>query len=119
MADLNEVFESLRGVMRPYAAKLDCKVDSEDELSIDTRHTMPNGKPLWFGGVQIRKRYVSYHLMPIYVNPELLEGISPELRKRMQGKSCFNFTKTDPALLDELADLTEAGFRDYARRAYV
>jgi hypothetical protein len=40
--------------------------------------------------VQIKKNYVIYHLMPVYLNPGLLEGMSPGLRKRMQGKSCFN-----------------------------
>jgi hypothetical protein len=27
--------------------------------------------------------------MPVYAWPDLLEDASPELRKRMQGKSCF------------------------------
>jgi hypothetical protein len=33
--------------------------------------------------------------------------MSPGLRKRMQGKSCFNFTKLDEELFAELAVLTE------------
>jgi hypothetical protein len=37
-----------------------------------------------------------------------LEGISEELRRRMQGKSCFNFTAVDETLFEELADLTRA-----------
>jgi len=44
--------------------------------------------------------------MPVYMYPELLQGISPELRKRMQGKSCFNFKKMEPELFKELSDLT-------------
>jgi hypothetical protein len=80
---------------------------------------MKNGKLLWFGGVQIKKNYVSYHLMPVYVNPKLLEGISPALRMRMQGKSCFNFTYSDQSLFSELAVLTNAGFRDYQKQGYV
>ncbi len=57
--------------------------------------------------------------MPVYVNPALLDGISPALKKRMQGKSCFNFTKADPALFEELASLTQAGFDDYQAKGYV
>ncbi len=41
--------------------------------------------------------------MPVYVFPELLGAVRPLLRKRMQGKSCFNFTRVDPALFEELA----------------
>jgi hypothetical protein len=48
--------------------------------------------------------------MPDYVHPDLVDGMSPELRKRMQGKSCFNFTRLDQALLAELEHLTAAGF---------
>lgn len=120
VTDFALLFEDLRAIMLPYARKLDCKVDRSDELYVDTKHILENKKPLWFGGVQIKKRYVSYHLMPVYVNPALLEGMSPVLMKRMHGKSCFNFTaKAAVPLLDELADLTEAGFVDYRKRGYV
>ena len=35
--------------------------------------------------------------------------MSPELKKRMQGKSCFNFKEVDENLFKELATLTKAG----------
>jgi hypothetical protein len=47
--------------------------------------------------------------MPVYVFPDLLDGISPQLKKRMQGKSCFNFASVNQELFDELADLTRKG----------
>ena len=119
MPDFTDVFARLRAIMEPYASTLEPTVDEADELSLNTKHVMPNGTPLWFGGVQVKKRYVSYHLMPVYVNPALLEDVSPPLKKRMQGKSCFNFTKEDPALFEELAALTQAGFDDYRAKGYV
>lgn len=119
MADLQEVFRELRSIMLPYAGKLDVKKDSDTELYVDTRHVQKNKAPLFFGAVQIRKAYVSYHLMPVYVRPELLAGASPELRKRMQGKSCFNFTKVDPLLFKQLAALTKAGFDSYREQGFV
>lgn len=119
MTDFTPIFIALRTIMLPYAQILDCTTDTDSELSVYTRSLQPNGKPLWFGGVQIKKRYVSYHLMPIYVNPALLEGISSALQKRLHGKSCFNFAGADPILFGELATLTEAGFRDYQAQGYV
>lgn len=59
------------------------------------------------------KRYVSYYLMSVYAFPDLRESMSPELQRRMQGKSCFNFTTVDDALFAELAGVTEAGFERY------
>jgi hypothetical protein len=58
--------------------------------------------------------------MPVYVHPELLDAIAPALRRRMQGKACFNFKTMDVALLAELATLIDNGaarfFQDGALR---
>ena len=54
--------------------------------------------------------------MPVYVEPSLLEGVSPELRKRMQGKSCFNLTSVDERLLGELEALTRRGYEQTSGR---
>jgi len=116
--NLSDVFNDLREIMIPYAEKLECTIDKDDELYINTNHILDNGKILWFGGIKINKNYVSYHLMPIYLNPKLLEDISPELKKHLHGKSCFNFTSSDPALFNELADLTDKCFYDYQKRGY-
>ena len=51
--------------------------------------------------------------MPVYAFPGLLKGMSPELKRRMQGKSCFNFTAMDEQLFGELSRLTDAGFQKF------
>ena len=77
------------------------------------------GKDVWFAGVRTGKAYVSFHLMPVYAFPDLLEGVSPGLRKRMQGKSCFNFNKPDPTLFKEVAKLTAASYKRYRERKLI
>jgi len=119
MPDLNPVFAELRAILEPYAATLEAKVDTPSQLYLDTRHVMPNKQPLFFGSVQIKKSYVSFHLMPVYVEPRLLDGVSEALRKRMQGKSCFNFTRVDARLFEELAQVTRAGFAKYEDQGFV
>ena len=79
MPDLASVFSELKALMSPYAARLDVKTDSDTELYLDTRHRQKNGRALFFGAVQVKKGFVSFHLMPVYVQPALLEGISPAL----------------------------------------
>jgi pyruvate dehydrogenase complex dehydrogenase (E1) component len=54
--------------------------------------------------------------MPVYMYPDLLEGLSESLKKRMQGKACFNFKTIDPALLEELAALTQKGYERLVQR---
>ena len=119
MTDLSDVYAELRRIMAPYAAKLDVKRDDDTELYVDTRHIQKNKKPLFFGAVQVKKAYVSYHLMPLYLKPALLDAASPELKARMQGKSCFNFKATEPKLFKELAALTKAAYASYREQGYV
>jgi hypothetical protein len=117
--DLKKVFHRLKTILEPYGTKLTVVHDSEDQYYLDTSHIMKNGASLYFGSTIIKKNYVSFYLMPVYVEPKLLEGISDELRKRMQGKSCFNFKEMDEPLFDELAELTKRGYASYVAAGYV
>ena len=104
--DFPLVFERLKSILKPYAEKLTLKVDTSDTYYIDGPYSEKWKKQLFFGSAQVKKNYVSFYLMPVYMYPELLQEISPDLKKRMQGKSCFNFKKVEPDLFDELAGLT-------------
>jgi hypothetical protein len=119
MADLAPVFAALHAILVPYATKLDAKRDTNSELWLDTRHVQKNGKPLFFGAVQVKKSYVSFHLMPVYLQPDLLDETSRDLRARMQGKSCFNFTSVEPKLFKELGALTKAAYASYRQQGFV
>ena len=117
--DFTEVFGRLQAILEPYASSLVISEETKGRYSLDTSFVQANRTRLYFGGVRIGKRYVSFHLMPVYLRPELLDGISPALRKRMQGESCFNFSAVDEALFAELAELTAAGFRSYEEGGYI
>ena len=119
MQDFSAVYKALHKILASYAAKLDTKKDDESELYVNTKFIQKNKKPLFFGAVQIKKSYVSFHLMPVYLKPELLASASPDLRSRMQGKSCFNFTAVEPLLFKELAALTEASFASFKEQGFV
>jgi hypothetical protein len=107
--DFPMIFEQLKNILKPYAGNLTVKMDSSDTYYLDGPYSERWKKELFFGSAQIKKNYVSFYLMPVYMYPELLDNISPELKKHMQGKSCFNFKKVEPVLFDELAMLTRKG----------
>jgi hypothetical protein len=111
-ADFPIVFEHLKNILEPFAPKLTVTADTLSAYSLDGPYSEKWKKELFFGSAQIKKNYVSFYLMPVYMYPDLLEGISPELKKHMQGKSCFNFKKVEPELFEELANLAE---KSYAR----
>jgi hypothetical protein len=108
------IFKKLKAILVPYAAELVVVHDTDTHYYLDTKHVMPRNKlPLFFASVRIRKSYVSFYLMPVYACPDLLLTISPALKKRVQGKSCFNFKSADEELFAELAQLTKAGFKKF------
>ncbi len=114
-----DTFESLKSILAENADEMVLVKNEPDDFHLDTRYIMKNKQPMFFGAVRITKNYVSYHLMPVYVFSELLSGISPGLKRRMQGKSCFNFKTPDQELFKELAELTAAGYRRYEEAGYV
>jgi hypothetical protein len=112
-AQATAVFERLAAIFAPYRLVLIATSDEPGNLYLEAPPSQAYPRALFFGAVNIGKRYVSFHLMPVYVHPDLLDGMSPELRKRMQGKSCFNFTRPDDALFAELDRITAAGFAQF------
>jgi hypothetical protein len=109
-AQATALFDRLAAMFAPYRSTLIAKADEPGNVYLETPPSTVYPSGFFFGAVKIGKRSVSFHLMPVYVHPDLLQGVSAELRKRMHGKSCFNFTRQDDALLGELETLTAAGF---------
>lgn len=101
-------FNVLSSLLKPYAKEMTVKYDTDTNFYLE--ETRSSDKPQMFGAVQVKKNYTSFHLFPVYIHPDLLKGVSGELRKRMQGKSCFNFKKAEQVPVAELEQLV--------RRAY-
>ena len=113
--DFSHVFDQLKTILIPYAAQLTLTADTAQSYSIDGPYSRKYKKVIFFGAAQIKKNYVSFYLMPVYMVPDLLTDISPELKKHMQGKSCFNFKKVDETLFKELAELTRKSFEHFQK----
>jgi hypothetical protein len=108
------VFSPLKTILKNYESEMKVMVDSQEHYYLDTNMINEKNKlPIFFASTQIKKNYVSYHLMPVYVYPELLNDISESLKKRMQGKSCFNFKAMNEEHIEELKKLTEKGYKRY------
>jgi hypothetical protein len=113
------VARELKAIFKPHLKKLVVVSESETEIYLNTRVIMKNKHPMFFGAVRTGKAYVSFHLMPLYCFPELSRGMSPALKKRMQGKSCLNFTTVDKDLFKELKGLTKLGAAKFLSKEFV
>lgn len=108
-AEFPKVFTRLRSILAEYEPKLAVVHDRNDYYYLNTHTIGPNKQPIMFGGVRIGKAYVSYYLMCVYTG-HAREGMSPALKKRMQGKACFNFKSVDDELFEELRIVTRRGY---------
>ena len=117
--DLSAIFERLKEILAPYEKKMVVAQDTGNMYVLNTRHMLKKNYPLMFGGVRLGKNYVSYYLMSVYATPAEAKTMSPELRKRMQGKSCFNFRTVDEKLFRELAQLTKAGAKRFSDAKFI
>jgi hypothetical protein len=105
----SDTFAKLRRVLSRHPGTI-VTVDEPGNFQVASKTLKDRGgRPLFVAAVQIKKRYVSFHLMPVYACRDLAKGLSPSLKKRMQGKSCFNFTTIDPEHVQELAAVTKTG----------
>jgi hypothetical protein len=84
--DFISSFNSLKSILKKFEKSLHVITDSNDNYCLNAGYDEKRKADIYFGGVQIKKNHVSFHLMPVYVNPNLLQKLSPELKKRMQGK---------------------------------
>lgn len=103
------VFTRLKAILTPYAPKMVVVKDDRTWYYLDTKLIGKNKKPIMFAATRLGKAYVSFYLMTVYCDPKFVAGMSPALKKRMQGKACFNFSEVDEPLFTELEALTKAG----------
>ena len=118
-AGFEAVFTRLRAILEKNRGNLSVSADDRAHYCL-TGGCHPTHKgPFPIAWVEINKGYVSFHHMGVYGAPESLKGISPKLKARMQGKSCFNFKTVDEPLFEELEQLTIRAFAVFKQKLAV
>lgn len=117
--DFAAIFKMLKAILKKYEKRSVVEKDTETEYYLNSKNLDEKNRPIFFAAASINKISVSFYLMPIYCCPVLFKEISPGLRKRLHGKSCFRFTKIEPALFKELAALVQKSVKLPAWRKLV
>jgi hypothetical protein len=118
----------LSEILRKHVGALSIKNDTPVYFCLEGT-TGPSTVQVWRGKlrfpkipvawVKVGKSYVSYHLMGLDGNTTLLNVMSRELKARMQGKTCFNFTTSDEALFREIDTLTGQSIEAFKKAGYI
>lgn len=107
------VFTALRQLLERHLGYLAVQTDKPGNYHLEAPSILHRKKPLYFAGIRTNKNYVSFHLLYLYYNPAANKALSPALKKRMQGKACFNFTAVDEDCFAELGRLITDGLKIY------
>jgi hypothetical protein len=106
------VFQELRAILKRHAGSLAVSDDGPGRYCLDApigpatlkgwggKAKRPTIPVAW---TEIGKAYVSFHLMGLEA---VSASISPALKTRLQGKTCFNFSTPDATLFAELDAIT-------------
>lgn len=107
------LFSALRAMLLPHRSSLSVVHDDPEHFYANCARSDAKGKEQFFCAIKVSGRKHLFHFMPVYDFPELIDTISPALKKRMQGKSCFNFDTIEPPLMTELSGLVKQGANRY------
>ena len=107
--DEGELLAELRALLVPYEDLL----EANELYGIEVLHRPRARAHDWFAGVRPGKGSAKLMLLPIKAHPELLEDVSPALRKRLSGDALFTLKPGDEGLLEELEALVQRSFDLY------
>jgi hypothetical protein len=105
-AELEAIEARLQAILDPYRDRL----EAFDIYGVPMLRRPGARAHEWFAGVNRGNGVVRFSLLPMHRHPELLDGLSPELRKRKRGASLFAFARIDDAQVAELRALVARSF---------
>jgi hypothetical protein len=108
-ADLVAIEARLQRVLDPYRDRLELASIYNTPALRKPRANAHN----WFAFVKPASKHVGFYLLPMHTHPDLREGLSPALAKRLTGKSVFTFQGVDEALFAELEAVVTRAFGCY------
>lgn len=122
-ADLQAIFDTLRGLMAEYTPPLVPKKDgpqacdlwSLKDIIVDGRRR----KEVYFCGLVRYSTYVGFYFMPVYAEENLKAVFSPQLLALLKGKSCFHIRRLDESLTADIRRALQAGYQLYIERGWV
>jgi hypothetical protein len=113
MVGVEALERRLAAVLDPYRDRLEpFEIYGQSMLRLPGRKAHD-----WFAGVRTAAGSVKFSLLPMHAHPELLDGVSPALRRRKTGASVFTLDSADADLVPELAALVARAYDVYAERS--
>jgi hypothetical protein len=121
--ELAEIYRGLKIILKRYEGPFQPKVDGDSSYDLwsfkDLVIAGRKRKEVFFASIVIRKTYVGFYYMPIYIDVGLKDVFKPELMKLLKGKSCFYIRDLSPDIASQIEEALKIGYELYKERGWV
>jgi hypothetical protein len=118
-----EIFEKLKEILAKHVPPLTAVESSQRGYELVSKKPVEflgKKRPeMYFGAVMIQSSYVGLYLMHVYVKPERLNGLAPDLKKLLKGKSCFHIKTLDNSLIKQIEAAVKDGVDCYRKLGFI
>ncbi len=121
--DKKVIFAQLKSLLTKQASGLDVRKDNASayelygKKTVETQNKTVDG--MYFASAVMRKGGVSLYFFPIYTHLKEVGPVPAELKKCMNGKSCFQIKKDDKKLYAQVRDLLKKGKSHYRKLGWI
>ncbi len=123
MENLPSIFKQLKKILKQYEPPFVVRGNDDTQYHLwSMKNVVIAGRKrteTYFAGLIIQSNYVGFYYMPVYASPELKKVFKKELLSMLKGKSCFHIKKLDKALVKQIRDALEIGYKHYKKRGWV
>lgn len=131
MSDLEEIYRKLKQIIENNAEDLNKTPEIIGSKAKDKKPSIhlygkkevslfnKKPQPTYIGGIIKQKHYVSFYLSAVYSHPDLISELSPELKKFMKGKSCFNLPRITDELIADIDRALKMGIKKYRELEWI
>jgi hypothetical protein len=121
--ELAEIYRGLKIILKRCEGPFQPKVDGDRSYDLwsfkDLVIAGRKRKEVFFASIVIRKTYVGFYYMPIYIDVGLSNVFKPELLKLLKGKSCFYIRDLSPDIASQIEEALKIGYELYKERGWV
>ncbi len=118
----SEIFKILKAILAQYAPPFSVINDLETRYELSSQQeVLVLGKKkqgMYFGAVMMHGGHVGFYMMSAYMT-NLANDLSPELKKCLKGKSCFQIKKIDDIILAQIETFTATSYQYYQQQGWV
>ncbi len=121
--DLKKIFLALKELMKKYHPPLVARIDDASHYDLwSTKDVEIVGKKrdgLYFAGLIIQSKYVSFYYMPVYVDAGVKKVLKKELLAMLKGNACFHVKKWDKSIAGQGREVLDLGYKCYKKNGWV